>query len=150
LKLSGDGGKDEMTTCIFKDAQEASPCICSTSFDGGKIFIEFIIRLRNNASACFSLVHLAFSMGSTCICLFHDAACLGCEGSTIDCYGPKLGEKTFCFFETLLCIVEFFCEPFVVTVAMMEETGELSVGMTIDISIWRGQWGGGDMIGDHS
>lgn len=108
LKLGGDGGKDEMTACISEDALEASSCICSASFDGGEIFIEFVIRLKNNAFASFSFVPLTFSMGDTCICIFNDVASLGCEGCTINCYGLKFGQETFYSFEALLCIVEFF------------------------------------------
>jgi len=150
LKLGGNGGKDEMTACISKGALEASTCICSAGFDSGEIFIEFVIGLKNNAFACFGLVPLTVSMGDTCVCIFNDAACLGCEGSTINCCSLKIGEDTFCSFEALLCIVKFFCESFGITVAMVEKTGELSVGMVNDVSIWGGQRGRGDMVGDHS
>jgi hypothetical protein len=108
LKLCWDGGKDEMATCVSKNTLEASTCICSARFDGGEIFIEFVIRLKNNAFACFSLVPLTVSMCDTCVCIFNDTACLSREGSTINRCGLKFGEKTFCSFETLLCIVELF------------------------------------------
>jgi hypothetical protein len=149
MKLGGDGGKDEMTTCISKGAVETSTCICSARFDSSEVFIEFVIGFENDAFACFSFVPLTVSMGDTCICIFDDSTCIGCEG-TINCCSLKIGEQTFCPFEALLCIVEFFCESFTVTVAMVEETSELSVGMVIDVTIWRGQWGRGDMVGSHS
>jgi hypothetical protein len=45
LKLCWDGGKDEMTACVSKNALEASTGICSARFDSGDIFIEFVIGL---------------------------------------------------------------------------------------------------------
>ncbi|KAJ8594464.1 hypothetical protein M405DRAFT_809060, partial [Rhizopogon salebrosus TDB-379] len=44
LKLCWDGGKDETTACVSKNALEASTGICGAS----EIFIEFIIGLKNN------------------------------------------------------------------------------------------------------
>jgi hypothetical protein len=46
LKLCWDGGKDEMTAWVSKNALEASTGIWS------EIFIEFVIGLKNNAFAC--------------------------------------------------------------------------------------------------
>jgi hypothetical protein len=48
LKLCWGGGKDEMTTCVSKNALEVSTGICSARFDSSEIFIEFIIGLKNN------------------------------------------------------------------------------------------------------
>jgi hypothetical protein len=47
LKLCWDGGKDEMTACVSKNALEASTGICNARFDSGEIFIEFVIGLKN-------------------------------------------------------------------------------------------------------
>jgi hypothetical protein len=38
----------------------------------------------------------------------------------------------------------------VVTVAVIVETCELSIRMVIDIPIWGGEQGGGDIVGDQS
>jgi hypothetical protein len=54
-----------MATCISKDMLETSMCISSVGFDGGEIFAEFVIRLENNAPACFCLVSLSIGMGYT-------------------------------------------------------------------------------------
>jgi hypothetical protein len=40
LKLYWDGGKNEMTACVSKNALEASMGICSARFDGSEIFID--------------------------------------------------------------------------------------------------------------
>jgi hypothetical protein len=37
--------------------------------------IEFVVGLKNNEFACFSLVPLTVSMGDTCVCIFNDTAC---------------------------------------------------------------------------
>jgi hypothetical protein len=64
-----------MTTCVSKNALEVSTGICSARFDGSEIFIEFVIGLKDNAFAYFSLVPLTVSMGDMCVCIFNDTAC---------------------------------------------------------------------------
>jgi hypothetical protein len=65
LKLCWDGGKDEMTACVSRNALEASMGICSARFDGSEIFIEFVIGLKNDVFACFNIVPLMVSMDDT-------------------------------------------------------------------------------------
>jgi hypothetical protein len=50
--LCWDGGKDETTACVSKNALEASTGICGARFDSGEIFIEFVIGLKNNVFMC--------------------------------------------------------------------------------------------------